>query len=303
MHDNGHVQGHSGTGPPSARARQQLSADLRRELADARVRLQEASLRAEAHRLLGDDVAAAGAVREQQALLGDLEHRLGRSVSAAVLQREAEHVVAAAEVPTVEPAPASPHRRPVLSGVASLVAALALASMAILGQAPGSVSVLDVSDDGDRRATEAPGAPSADPTVERESSANRPSSSPTTTTRDPGSRLGSTPADSRGTAGGGAADDGTTDPGTSGELQDLVTQLDAVVDRLDPVDVPAQLPPPPPAEEPSPEVPTNGAEPPPEDDEDGQDEDVSHSTVEQPAGAPAGQDTADDGFVPETAAQ
>lgn len=128
-------------GPPSAQARADLAGELRREVADVRLRLEEASLRAEAHRLLGDDEGAAAAVGEQEIALADVEDRLARVVSAAVVQRDAEQVLADAArqaPPVVEPvAPAAsadvPRRVPVLSGVATVVAVLVVAVAAVLG--------------------------------------------------------------------------------------------------------------------------------------------------------------------------
>lgn len=129
--------------PPSARSRACLADGVRREVADARARLEEATLRAETHRLLGNDGAAADAAREQQAILADVEARLGRVVSSAVVQRDAEQVLADAtrsphvarsprDVPAPAPAELRP-RTPMLAGMASLLAVVALSAAAVLG--------------------------------------------------------------------------------------------------------------------------------------------------------------------------
>lgn len=159
-------------GPPSWRARESLAARLRGDLADARLRLHETVLRAEAYALLGDDQALADVGREQQALLADIEERFGRTVADAVVERDAEEVVAAAypahdgavvdpgAVPADDDAPRS-RPRPVLSGVASAVALFGLASAVVLGvqQGPGTIEVVDAADPG-------PGAAPADAGVQ-----------------------------------------------------------------------------------------------------------------------------------------
>lgn len=137
-------------GPPSARSRDALSDDLRREVADARLRLEEAGLRAEAHRLLGNHDQVLEAADEQRAILAEVEGRLGRVVSRAVVQRDAEHVLAR----TTHPAPTTPvarpdvpdpadvrRRAPLLSGVASVLAVAAIATAAVLGVTRGMDSV------------------------------------------------------------------------------------------------------------------------------------------------------------------
>jgi hypothetical protein len=149
--------------PPSARARAELSAGVASSVADARLRLQEAVLRAEGHRLLGDETGLQAALKDQDHILADLQDRLGRTASAAVLQRDAEEVVAAAvadvgdldiatsddvRVVTLDDqsVPAAPRRAPVLSGVASVVALVALAGAIVLGtgQGPTSPGLLEI---------------------------------------------------------------------------------------------------------------------------------------------------------------
>lgn len=148
-------------GPPSWRARESLAARLRGDLADARLRLHETVLRAEAYALLGDDQALADVGREQQALLSDIEERFGRTVADAVVERDAEEVVAAAypalestvdavAVPAADDDAPRARPRPVLSGVASAVALFGLAAAAVLGvqQGPGTIEVVDAADPG-----------------------------------------------------------------------------------------------------------------------------------------------------------
>lgn len=150
--------------PPSARARAELSAGVASDVADARLRLQEAVLRAEGHRLLGDEQGLQVAMADQDRILQGLRERLGRTTSAAVLQRDAEEVVAAAvagvadldditvaddaRVVTLDDAlvPSAPRHSPLLSGVASVIALVAVAGAIALGtgQGPSSPGVLEV---------------------------------------------------------------------------------------------------------------------------------------------------------------
>ena len=172
-------------GPPSERARAALSERLRHEVADARMRFEEAGLRAEAHRLLGQHEAAADVIDEQERILAEVQDRLGRAVSAAVVERDAEQVLAdlvATErilplsAPTLaEPAPSAPQRprTPALAGVASVVAMLGLAVAATLGltrgldgvevtEAAADSTPADLASDDDPEATVGPG-PSLSP--------------------------------------------------------------------------------------------------------------------------------------------
>lgn len=224
--------GDAADGPPSARARDDLRADLRREVADARLRLEEAGLRAETHRLLGDDRAAAEVVAEQQQVVADLERRLGRVVSAAVLQRDAEEVLAGVTTgPEVEsPEPAAPdhvpprRRVPALSGVASAVAVLAVAALAVVGvtDAPSRIEALGAADPA---RTE----PSAT------ASTDRPSQRPLTSAADPTGRE-DTDATEPGPAATGTVDGATptTDPVPSPtpETDPTETPTDPSLDQL-----------------------------------------------------------------------
>lgn len=145
--------------PPSARSRDALADGLRREVAEARVRLEEAGLRAETHRLLGNHEAAVDATREQEQILADVETRLGRVVSSAVVQRDAEQVLADATVapgdlpvPAQDPRDVRP-RTPMLAGVASVLAVVAVSTAAVLGVAgsPDSVEVVGAASDLERQ--------------------------------------------------------------------------------------------------------------------------------------------------------
>lgn len=275
-------------GPPSAQARADLAGDLRREVADARLRLEEATLRAEAHRLLGDDEAAAAAVGEQEAALADVEDRLARVVSAAVVQRDAEQVLAGAArqaPPVVEPVAAppadAPRRVPVLSGVASMVAALGVAAAAVLGlNSATQVQVTDAASG----ATEPP-APSAPvdrptdqdpgPTAHAPTDAAAPATPEGSTT--PGRVIAADPTTDAG--GASEADRATEDPTDPAPTPE--TEFDEVVGQL--VDAVAGL-----AEEDPP-----GSEPSPDVDATVPDEDPDGGLV------PDDLSTAGDGFVPD----
>lgn len=159
--------------PPSARSRDALADGLRQEVAEARVRLEEAGLRAETHRLLGNHEAAVDATREQEEILADVEARLGRVVSSAVVQRDAEQVLADATghpgdlpVHAQDPREVRP-RAPVLAGVASVLAVVAVSTAAVLGVAGGLDRVEVVGAAGDLEAQEQTSSPSPDDTPTR----------------------------------------------------------------------------------------------------------------------------------------
>lgn len=78
----------------SRTARERLRDALRDQLDEVQVRLQEAILRADAHLLTGNSQGAAQALEDQRQLLGDLESRLDSVLSDALVEREAEAVVA-----------------------------------------------------------------------------------------------------------------------------------------------------------------------------------------------------------------
>lgn len=115
--------------------------------------------------------AAADAVREQQDILADVEARLGRAVSSAVAQRDAEQVLAdATDRPGDGPAQApDPHevgpRTPVLAGVASLLAVVALSTAAVPGLTGNSTPGEDPAPDPSATETEVD-SQTATPTLE-----------------------------------------------------------------------------------------------------------------------------------------
>lgn len=78
----------------SRSARERLRDALRNQLDEVQVRLQEAILRADAHLLTGNSQGAEQALEDQRRLLGDLERRLESVLSDALVEREAEAVVA-----------------------------------------------------------------------------------------------------------------------------------------------------------------------------------------------------------------
>lgn len=265
-------------GPPSWRARESLAARLRGDLADARLRLHETVLRAEAYALLGDDQGLADVGREQQALLADIEERFGRTVADAVVERDAEEVVAAAypthdgavvdpgAVPAGDDAPRS-RPRPVLSGVASAVALFGLASAVVLGvqQGPGTIEVVDAADPGPGAAptdagvqlpapdpgwwTVFPVDPATGPTdAGSEAAEAAATDAPATTAAEPAAPATTTGPDDD------ADDEGTPD---SPDLDRVVSDLNEAVERLDGSQLDGSAPsvedqlPPPPSTQPS----------------------------------------------------
>lgn len=305
--------GTPGTGPPSARARADLREQLGREVADARLRFREAGLRAEAHRLLGDDRAAAEVLDEQQEVLAGLERRLGRVVSAAVLQRDAEEVLAGVPTLADDPAGSPPRRRlPVLSGVASAVAVLAVATLAVLGvvDSPSRLEVLGAADPADQSTSDAPTddqpsqrplPPSPDPApVEGTAPTLDPTSGATTaaTEGDP------TPTED-GAASPTAADQDPTEDGTEDgagpSLDELVSGLGDALRRLGPDDDPdGGLP-----REGAPTDGTDSLDDVVDDvaDELDEDRDLDSSSSPDPDVAGTGDEPADDGFVSDAGAQ
>lgn len=176
MHPRGPDESRLGTAehrPPSARSRDALADGLRREVANARLRFEEAGLRAETHRLLGNHEAAVDATREQEEILADVEARLGRVVSSAVVQRDAEQVLAdatvhAGDLPVhaQDPREIRP-RAPMLAGVASVLAVVAVSTAAVLGLTGGLDRVEVVGAAGDLEAQEQTSSPSPDDTPTR----------------------------------------------------------------------------------------------------------------------------------------
>ena len=87
-------QGPAVTGRPSLVASARLADAIGREVADLRVRLEEASLRSDAYREAGQTRAAAQVVDEQRALVAGFADRLGSVLAGAAVEREAEDVLA-----------------------------------------------------------------------------------------------------------------------------------------------------------------------------------------------------------------
>lgn len=87
----------------SRSSRERLHDVLRDELDEVRVRLEEAALRADAHLLTGNPEGATEALADQRRLLADLEERLDGVVTDALVEREAESVIADAAA-RLEPA-------------------------------------------------------------------------------------------------------------------------------------------------------------------------------------------------------
>ena len=250
-------------GPPSEQARAALADRLRREVADARVRFEEAGLRAETHRLLGQDAAAAEVVREQEQILAEVQDRLGRAVSAAVVERDAEQVLAdlvasdrslapAAPVDTApdrddHPPRRAPARVPALSGVTSVVALLGVAALALLGVARvDQVEINEVAADstpvvdlGSDDATTAPPSPDAVFSSRPGGSASDPATLSASTTAEPADATeaplaGPTPEDDTSSA-------PTDEPTPAPELETVVQQLvDAVAGLGDEGDDPTE---------------------------------------------------------------
>ena len=122
---------------PSRVASERLARTLHREIAELEVRLSEAVLRSDLFREAGQPQAAANAVVEQQELLHDFHARVDAAVSSAIVEREAEQVVADA---------LARHRKdeaPELRPPAALMAALAglflLAVMLVAEEPPSQL--------------------------------------------------------------------------------------------------------------------------------------------------------------------
>lgn len=137
-------------GRPSGVARDRLARRIRTDVADVRVRLEEAMLRSDALLATGQPERAAAVLHEQQALLAELRETLSSSVAAAMAEAEAEAVLAGSPDGTTlfgDPAghevPA-PRRtfRSTASALVSAVAALAV----LLVAAPPPPDTLAASD-------------------------------------------------------------------------------------------------------------------------------------------------------------
>ncbi len=135
--------------PPSQTARRALTRRLQGLAADLDVRLEEVALRAEALQLVGDEVGAQRAIAEHDLLLDEYRALAQRAIRSAVVEREMETVIAAAEglkapVHTAAASPSSEHpvgSRRVLSGVASVVALVAAVATLVVGQGEPDVEL------------------------------------------------------------------------------------------------------------------------------------------------------------------
>lgn len=246
MHPRGPDESRLGTAghrPPSARSRDALAEELRREVAEARLRLEEAGLRAETHRLLGNHQAAVDATREQEDILADVETRLGRVVSSAVVQRDAEQVLAdATGLPVDLPAP--PHdpreirpRTPMLAGVASVLAVVAVSTAAVLG-VTGALDRVQVVGAASDLESQQPSSPSPGDSATRP--ALSPAEAPRVTVTESGTTTDDGAADAAPTDAVAAPDPGQTATSTpapgqtnaANESDDGDTELDQAVTEL-----------------------------------------------------------------------
>lgn len=137
----------AGAGRPSGVARDRLAARIRADVADVRVRLEEAVLRSDVLLATGQRERAAAVIDEQHALLAELQDTIASAVAAASVEAEAEAVLLGAPdgsalfAPAGVPAPSdleSPRRslRATASALASAVAVLAALIVAAPTPAP-----------------------------------------------------------------------------------------------------------------------------------------------------------------------
>lgn len=114
------------------------------------MRLEEVALRAEAFQLVGDEVGARRAIAEHDLLLDEYRALAQRAIRSAVVEREMETVIAAAEgleAPVHAHASASDTgahpagSRRLLSGVASVVALVAAAATLVVSQGEPDVPI------------------------------------------------------------------------------------------------------------------------------------------------------------------
>lgn len=167
---------------PSPVSRDRLAARVERDVADVRTRLEEAVLRQDALLASGQPDRAAAVVDEQHALMDELREQVEASVAAAIVEAEAESVLAAApdsaqlfgpvEDPAddvVEVVELRPRRslRVAASAALSAMAALALLVMAGSPPEPGTLAAAGVDDEAsgglaERSAEEDGAAPSRD---------------------------------------------------------------------------------------------------------------------------------------------
>ncbi|MBW3659224.1 MAG: hypothetical protein KY457_11340 [Actinobacteria bacterium] len=135
-------------------ARDRLARRIRTDVADVRVRLEEATLRSDALLATGQPERAAAVLQEQQALLAELRETVSSSVAAAMAEAEAEAVLAGSPDGTTlfgDPAghevPA-PRRtfRSTASALVSAVAALAVLLVAAPAPPPDTLAASDRQD-------------------------------------------------------------------------------------------------------------------------------------------------------------
>ncbi|MDX1659617.1 MAG: hypothetical protein R3343_12410 [Nitriliruptorales bacterium] len=122
---------------PSRRARERLAGTLHREVAELQVRLSEASLRSDLYRAAGQPQAAADAVADQQELLDDFHARVDAAVSSAIVEREAEQIIAEELARHRQEGPAE--SRPPVALMAALAGLFLLAVMVVTEEPPGQL--------------------------------------------------------------------------------------------------------------------------------------------------------------------
>lgn len=158
-------------GCPSGVAGDRLASRLRSDVADVRVRLEEAVLRSDALLATGQPERAAAVLDEQQVLLAELRETLSSSVAAALVEAEAESVLAGSpdapdlfgtpvqdapdlcdspDIPVQDEAPPRRTVRATASAVVSAVAALALLIVAAPTPSPDVLNVRDRAGAADR---------------------------------------------------------------------------------------------------------------------------------------------------------
>ncbi len=142
---------------PSAVSGERLAERVKRDVADVRVRLEEAVLRGDALLAAGHPACAAAVIDEQQALMDELRESVEASVAGAVVEAQAEAVLAAAPdspemfgadelLPADEPVTRRPLRA-AASAVLSAVAAVAFMVMASTPPGPQTFAAAGVDDD------------------------------------------------------------------------------------------------------------------------------------------------------------
>lgn len=99
MRLNGPRGGHARrTDRPSEMASGRLRDELRRDVAELRVRLEELALRSEVHQVTGNEDGIEAAIVEQRQMLRQFERRVRHRIADAIVEREAEVVLSGALV-------------------------------------------------------------------------------------------------------------------------------------------------------------------------------------------------------------